>query len=78
VRDCRQEVEPARRLSARWCPVEAEFQGSKVRRVEGGAGGMVGWGARIVPGCGEDGGCGHWSVKKRRVWGAGLEGSAAR
>lgn len=49
MREARHEVEPARRLSARWWPVEEEFQGSKVFRVGEGAGGMGGWGARIVP-----------------------------
>ena len=35
-------MEPARRLSARWWPVEEEFQGSNVLRVGEGAGGMEG------------------------------------
>src|SRR5262249_43923175 len=43
VRDCRQDVEPARLLSARWWPVEDEFQGSKIWRVGRAAGGRAEW-----------------------------------
>ena len=43
VREARQDVEPARRFSARWWPVEDEFQGSNVLRDGGGAGGMGRW-----------------------------------
>ena len=46
-------MEPARRLSARWWPVEEEFQGSNILRVGEGAGGMEG----RVEGMGGEDGC---------------------
>jgi len=41
-------VLPAKRLSARWCPVAEEFQGSKSLRVGCGAGPVVGLGGAMV------------------------------
>lgn len=48
VREARQDVEPERRFSARWWPVEDEFQGSNILRVGGGAGEMGRWAGGIM------------------------------
>jgi hypothetical protein len=51
LRDARHDVEPERRFSARWCPVELLFHGSKKGRAGGAAlSGGACWGAaaRIV------------------------------
>jgi len=48
MRESRHDVLPASRLSARWCPVEEEFQGSNVLRIGSAGGGIVEWGVGIL------------------------------
>lgn len=50
VRDWRHDVLPERRLSARWWPVEEEFQGSNVFRMGSAAGAMGGCGGGMLGG----------------------------
>lgn len=49
MRLTRQEVDPERRFSARWWPVEDEFQGSKILERSGG---LVVWAFEEVVGVG--------------------------
>ena len=70
MRDARQLVEPDRRLSARWWPVEEELNGSKIWRVGCGGGVSGGWEGGMDGTCGfglsreaQEVGFGQWISK---------------